>query len=198
MATLCYRRHRFPAEIIQHPLAGAEEVETITRTAKADAFGPRLRFVADSPLEGAGFEPSVPLEVLTVVIVPCRLRGPFHASKFAADSALEERFEPQVPPAGNEGGDILVVAGGVIPPKDYGFLKRPGSVPLRSRHLRFHRNQSEPNIRSVRIRVVLLPGITAGEPGAPTVFWQGKARSNERYDRGSACSGTVHRDYAGR
>jgi len=33
------------------------------------------------------------LEVLTVGIVPCRLRGPFHASlpktKFAADSALE-------------------------------------------------------------------------------------------------------------
>ena len=48
-----------------------------------------------SPLtQGAGFEPSVPLEVLTVGIVPCRLRGPFHASlpktKFAADSALEE------------------------------------------------------------------------------------------------------------
>ena len=42
------------------------------------------------------------LEVLTVGIVPCRLRGPFHASlpktKFAADSALEERrFELSVP-----------------------------------------------------------------------------------------------------
>ena len=60
-------------------------------------------FVADSPLEGAGFEPSVPLEVLTVGIVPCRLRGPFHASlpktKFAADSALEGTgFESSVPP----------------------------------------------------------------------------------------------------
>jgi hypothetical protein len=60
------------------------------------------RFVVDSPLEGAGFEPSVPLEVLTVGIVSCRLRGPFHASlpktKFAADSALEgEGFEPLVP-----------------------------------------------------------------------------------------------------
>ena len=59
-------------------------------------------FAPDSPLEGAGFEPSVPLEVLTVGIVPCRLRGPFHASlpktKFAADSALEGRgFEPPVP-----------------------------------------------------------------------------------------------------
>jgi len=56
----------------------------------------------DSPLEGAGFEPSVPLEVLTVGIVPCRLRGPFHASlpktKFAADSALEgDGFELSVP-----------------------------------------------------------------------------------------------------
>jgi hypothetical protein len=52
--------------------------------------------------EGAGFEPSVPLEVLTVGIVPCRLRGPSHVSlpktKFAADSALEgEGFEPSVP-----------------------------------------------------------------------------------------------------
>src|ERR1700756_5226982 len=59
-------------------------------------------FAPDSPLEGAGFEPWVPLEVLTVGIVPCRLRGPFHASlpktKFAADSAREERrFEPSVP-----------------------------------------------------------------------------------------------------
>src|SRR6202048_459687 len=62
----------------------------------------RTEFAADSPLEGAGFEPSVPLEVLTVGIVPCRLRGPFHASlpktKFAADSALEgDGFEPSVP-----------------------------------------------------------------------------------------------------
>src|SRR6476661_9579198 len=62
----------------------------------------RDRFAPDSPLEGAGFEPSVPLEVLTVGIVPCRLRGPFHASlpktKFAADSALEGTgFEPSVP-----------------------------------------------------------------------------------------------------
>jgi hypothetical protein len=53
-------------------------------------------------VEGAGFEPSVPLEVLTVGIVPCRLRGPFHASlpktKFAADSALEgDGFELSVP-----------------------------------------------------------------------------------------------------
>src|SRR5258705_6028189 len=60
------------------------------------------RFAVDSPVEGAGFEPSVPLEVLTVGIVPCRLRGPFHASlpktKFAADSALEGTgFEPSVP-----------------------------------------------------------------------------------------------------
>jgi hypothetical protein len=60
----------------------------------------------DSPAEGAGFEPSVPLEVLTVGIVPCRLRGPFHASlpktKFAADSALEEDgFEPPVPLGSN-------------------------------------------------------------------------------------------------
>jgi hypothetical protein len=50
-------------------------------------------FATDSTLEGAGFEPSVPLEVLTVGIVPCRLRGPFHASlpktKFAADSSME-------------------------------------------------------------------------------------------------------------
>src|SRR4029077_9817033 len=50
-----------------------------------------MTFVTDSSLEGTGFEPSVPLEVLTVGIVPCRLRGPFHASlpktKFAADSA---------------------------------------------------------------------------------------------------------------
>src|SRR5438874_5547675 len=61
-----------------------------------------VEFAMDSPLEGAGFEPSVPLEVLTVGIVPCRLRGPFHASlpktKFAADSALEgDGFEPSVP-----------------------------------------------------------------------------------------------------
>ena len=60
-------------------------------------------FAVDSLQEGAGLEPSVPLEVLTVGIVPCRLRGPFHASlpktKFAADSALEEDgFEPPVPP----------------------------------------------------------------------------------------------------
>src|SRR5258705_9905935 len=60
------------------------------------------RFAVDSPVEGAGFEPSVPLEVLTVGIVPFRLRGPFHASlpktKFAADSALEGTgFEPSVP-----------------------------------------------------------------------------------------------------
>jgi hypothetical protein len=56
---------------------------------------PATEFAADSALEGAGFEPSVPLEVLTVGIVSCRLRGPFHASfpktKFAADSALEGR-----------------------------------------------------------------------------------------------------------
>jgi hypothetical protein len=62
----------------------------------------KVRFAEDSPLEGAGFEPSVPLEVLTVGIVPCRLRGPFHASlpktKFAADSALEgDGFELSVP-----------------------------------------------------------------------------------------------------
>ena len=42
------------------------------------------------------------LEVLTVGIVPCRLRGPCYASlpktKFAADSALEGTgFEPSVP-----------------------------------------------------------------------------------------------------
>ena len=66
----------------------------------------RDRFAPDSPLEGAGFEPSVPLEVLAVRIVPCRLRGPFHASlpktKFAADSALEEDgFEPPVPLGSN-------------------------------------------------------------------------------------------------
>src|SRR6266853_1806964 len=64
--------------------------------------GGRIRSSSDSPLEGAGFEPSVPLEVLTVGIVPCRLRGPFHASllktKFAADSALERSVcEPSVP-----------------------------------------------------------------------------------------------------
>src|SRR6266853_2355609 len=64
--------------------------------------GGRIRSSSDSPLEGAGFEPSVPLEVLTVAIVPCRLRGPFHASlpktKFAADSAVEGTgFEPSVP-----------------------------------------------------------------------------------------------------
>src|SRR4029077_3770405 len=61
-------------------------------------------FALDSLQEGAGLEPSVPLEVLTVGIVPCRLRGPFHAylpkTKFAADSALEgDGFEPSVPPA---------------------------------------------------------------------------------------------------
>jgi len=63
----------------------------------------RTKFAPDSLVEGAGFEPSVPLEVLTVGIVPCRLRGPFHASlpktKFAADSALgEDGFELPVPP----------------------------------------------------------------------------------------------------
>jgi hypothetical protein len=51
---------------------------------------PKIKFAPDSLLEGAGFEPSVPLEVLTVGVVPCRLRGPFHASlpktKFAAYS----------------------------------------------------------------------------------------------------------------
>ena len=62
-----------------------------------------VTFACDALLEGAGFEPSVPLEVLTVGILPCRLRGPFHASlpktKFAAASALErEGFEPSVPP----------------------------------------------------------------------------------------------------
>jgi hypothetical protein len=48
------------------------------------------------------FAPDSPLEVLTVGIVPCRLRGPCYASlpktKFAADSALEKSgFEPVVP-----------------------------------------------------------------------------------------------------
>src|SRR6266478_1263638 len=64
--------------------------------------GGEFRRETDCLLEGAGFEPSVPLEVLTVGIVPCRLGGPFHASlpktKFAADSALEgDGFEPSVP-----------------------------------------------------------------------------------------------------
>src|SRR6266404_9030326 len=73
---------------------------------------------SDSPLEGAGFEPSVPLEVLIVGIVPCRLRGPFHASlpktKFAADSALEEeRFEPPVP----LGGEVPETSNETPPPK---------------------------------------------------------------------------------
>jgi hypothetical protein len=63
---------------------------------------PKIKFAPDSLLEGAGFEPSVPLEVLTVGVVPCRLRGPFHASlpktKFAAYSALEGAgFELLVP-----------------------------------------------------------------------------------------------------
>src|SRR5207245_10428320 len=73
-------------------------------------------FVADSLQEGAGFEPSVPLEVLTVGIVPCRRRGPFHASlpktKFAADSALEEGgFEPSVPlwPCLARGGPTILL-----------------------------------------------------------------------------------------
>src|SRR6267143_5998256 len=44
------------------------------------AIAGRTGFAQDSSLEGAGFEPSVPLEVLTVGILPCRLRGPFHAS----------------------------------------------------------------------------------------------------------------------
>jgi hypothetical protein len=65
-------------------------------------YQPPALFLVGLPLEGAGFEPSVPLEVLTVGIVPCRLHGPFHASlpktKFAADSALEEDgFELSVP-----------------------------------------------------------------------------------------------------
>src|SRR3984893_8874476 len=34
---------------------------------------PRVAEIEDSALEGTGFEPSVPLEVLTVGIVPCRL-----------------------------------------------------------------------------------------------------------------------------
>src|SRR6266576_5857565 len=70
-----------------------------------------VEFAMDSPLEGAGFEPSVPLEVLTVGIVPYRLRGPFHASlpktKFAADSALEGTgFEPSVPPSSIGRSDV--------------------------------------------------------------------------------------------
>src|SRR6266478_6014365 len=75
------------------PLSSGAPVRPAGRTAWQESAG-TARFVVDSPVEGAGFEPSAPLEVLTVGIVPCRLRGPFHASlpktKFAADSALEE------------------------------------------------------------------------------------------------------------
>ena len=49
-------------------------------------------FAPDSPLEGAGFEPSAPLEVLTVGIVPCRLRGPFHASSRKRSSQRTQRW----------------------------------------------------------------------------------------------------------
>ena len=108
-------------------------------------------FAPDSPLEGAGFEPSVPLEVLTVGIVPCRLRGRFLASllktKFAADSALEEGgFEPSVPPlselglsrGGTPGGRAEIRtdrdrsseacdhSGGVARPEQLGYAGRRG------------------------------------------------------------------------
>src|SRR5882724_4950468 len=64
----------------------------------AKPAGERVNTAALTPSLGT----RSPLEVLTVGIVPCRLRGPFHASlpktKFAADSALEESgFEPLVP-----------------------------------------------------------------------------------------------------
>jgi hypothetical protein len=84
---------RVPIRLSAVPARGSQEAGRRSRG---------VEFAPDSPLEGAGFEPSVPLEVLTVGIVPCRLRGPFHASlpktKFAADSAQEGAgFEPSVP-----------------------------------------------------------------------------------------------------
>jgi hypothetical protein len=54
-------------------------------------------------MEGAGFEPSVPLEVLAVsgssLVVSADLSTlPLPKTKFAADSALEQAgFEPSVP-----------------------------------------------------------------------------------------------------
>jgi hypothetical protein len=70
-------------------------------------------FALDSSLEGAGFEPSVPLEVLTVGIVPCRLRGPFHASlpKNEVRSGL------------SAGGSRIRTLG----PPSAGFTQTPGS-----------------------------------------------------------------------
>jgi hypothetical protein len=49
----------------------------------------------DSPLEGAGFEPSDPLLGLTVGIVPFGLRGPFHASLPKQSSQRTQRWREQ-------------------------------------------------------------------------------------------------------
>src|SRR6267143_81605 len=65
----------------------------------------------DSPLEGAGFEPSVPLEVLTVGIVPCRLRGPFRASSRKRSSQQTLRWRRQSGANSSLGGPNSLLAG---------------------------------------------------------------------------------------
>src|SRR6202040_3718460 len=81
MAQLSYRRHRFPASIIQHAIwlylrftlshRDVEDLlaergldisyETVRRwVLKFERQQAEVRFARDSPLEGTGFEPSVP------------------------------------------------------------------------------------------------------------------------------------------
>ena len=81
MAQLSYRRHRFPASIIQHAIwrtcasrlshRDVEDLlaergldisyETVRRwVLKFERQQAEVRFARDSPLEGDGFEPSVP------------------------------------------------------------------------------------------------------------------------------------------
>jgi hypothetical protein len=68
------------------------------------------------------------LEVLTVGIVPCRLRGPFHASlpktKFASDSPLEQAgFELSVP------RERLVPSFSFTPTFPLARVNRPDPIP---------------------------------------------------------------------
>jgi putative transposase len=72
MAQLSYCRHRFPASIIQHTIwlylrftlavRGLDiSYETVRRwVLKFERQQAEVRFARDSPLEGDGFEPSVP------------------------------------------------------------------------------------------------------------------------------------------
>src|ERR1700730_17720084 len=63
MAPLCYRRLRFPPEIIQHAIWShrwhfAQQWQA--QSVKARLASRKFRFARDSPLEGDGFELPVP------------------------------------------------------------------------------------------------------------------------------------------